>query len=390
MMFTSFIAVVLGLIKFDEIGSHIDLNVIFFLIGMFSIVSLANSSGLLDFIAYVVVYKLRSSWSLIVGSSILFGLMAAFLVNDSVALLGPPIAFFISKVAGVNPEMMSLLLMFSLTIGSTMTPIGNPQNLLVAVESGMDAPFIYFITRLTIPTLLNLVLTSLILIKIYNVRNVKLNLTVIPHEVIKNKRDAFLSGLGLIAAIVASVVNDVFALVGLPHIAERGFIPLLVASALYIFTSNPRKVLEGVDWGTILFFVGMFITMDAIWSGGVLQNMLSYIHAFKSEGLADVGAITIASLVLSQLLSNVPFTKLYITYMHDLGYSSTDVTSWLALAMSSTIAGNLTLLGAASNIIVLEVFESKYGITVSFMKFFKVGSVVTIVNILTYIPFLFL
>lgn len=389
MMFTSFIAVASGLIAFDEVGRHIDLNVIFFLIGMFSIVSLANSSGLLDFLAYVVVSKLKSRWSAIITSSLLFGLMAAFLVNDSVALLGPPIAFFISKVANVDPEMMCLLLMFSLTVGSVMTPIGNPQNMLIAVESGMDAPFIYFIARLAIPTLLNLILTPLILIKIYNVKNVKLDSTaMIPQEMIRNRRDALLSGLGLAATVAGIVVNDVFALIGLPHVTERGFIPLLVASALYIFASKPRKVLEGVDWGTILFFIGMFITMDAIWSGGVLQEVLPYIHAFKSEGLIDIYAITVASLTLSQLLSNVPFTKLYITYMRDLGYSGTDITSWLTLATSSTIAGNLTLLGAASNIIVLEALESKYGRTVSFVKFLKVGSVVTVANVLTYIPFL--
>jgi len=389
MMFTSFIAVVTGLIKFDEVGRHIDLDVIFFLVGMFSIVSLANSSGLLDFLAYTVISRLRSRWSAVIASSLLFGLMAAFLVNDSVALLGPPIAFSISRATGIDSEVMCLLLMFSLTIGSVMTPIGNPQNMLIAVESGMNAPFIYFIKYLTIPTLLNLVITPLILIRIYGVRNAKLDAVfVIPHEMIRNRRDAVLSGLGLTATVAAVLINDALALAGLPHVTERGFIPLITASALYIFASRPREVLEGVDWGTILFFIGMFITMDAIWSGGVLQEVLPYIHASKAGGLTDVCLITIASLTLSQLLSNVPFTKLYITYMKDLGYLNTDVNSWLTLATSSTIAGNLTLLGAASNIIVLEALESKYGRTVSFTKFLKVGSVVTAVNTLVYVPFL--
>jgi len=93
---------------------------------------------------------------------------------------------------------------------------------------------------------------------------------------------------------------------------------------------------------------------------------------------------------MSQLLSNVPFTKLFLDYTKSLGYSALDVKSWITLAMASTIAGNVTILGAASNVIILEVLGARYGRTISFTEFLKISSIVTATNIAIYTAFLLL
>lgn len=108
----------------------------------------------------------------------------------------------------------------------------------------------------------------------------------------------------------------------------------------------------------------------------------------KLGGLESLLSVTIASLILSQVLSNVPFVKLFITFMKNVGYVSADVNVWLTLAATSTIAGNLTILGAASNIIVLETLESRMNTTITFTEFFKIGLLVTAVNTLIYLAFL--
>ena len=119
--------------------------------------------------------------------------------------------------------------------------------------------------------------------------------------------------------------------------------------------------------------------------------MLSLLMPHKNAWPLDYFGMVLCSLLMSQLLSNVPFTKLFLDYMKSLGYSSLDVKSWVTLAMASTIAGNLTILGAASNVIILEVLEARYGKTISFTEFFKAGTVVTTVNIAVYtISLLFL
>lgn len=153
---------------------------------------------------------------------------------------------------------------------------------------------------------------------------------------------------------------------------------------------SPRKVLSNVDWGTILFFITMFITMNGVWKSGALNPLLNIFMPRKLSGILDVISISVASIVMSQVISNVPFTKLVIDYMKALGYAGHDQLSWITLAMASTIAGNLTPLGAASNIIIIEHLESKMSTSISFIEFFKVGTLVTLVNMLVYIAFLWL
>jgi Na+/H+ antiporter NhaD/arsenite permease-like protein len=390
MALSSFIMVITGIVPIDDLGSAIDLNVVLFLIGMFSLVSLAESSGLLGSIASAILYKVRDTGVLLYVFSLLFGVLSAIAVNDTVALMGPSIAYSLAKTTGYNPEAVFILLAFSITIGSVMTPMGNPQNILIAIQSGIAAPFIQFIKYLAIPTLINLFVTTYIVKKIYRVDPEILELSAVPRERVINRRDALLASIGLSSAVAALVINDIFELAGLPHISERGFIPFIIAAGIYIFSSNPRKTLASVDWGTIVFFITMFITMEGIWRSGVLLPLLGLLITQRLGDIEGILAISGISIALSQILSNVPFTKLFIQYMHSLGYGEADTDLWITLAMASTIAGNLTLLGAASNIIILEALESKFGITISFTRFLRVGSIVTALNLAIYIPAIYI
>ncbi|ABL89058.1 transporter, YbiR family [Pyrobaculum islandicum DSM 4184] len=387
MSLAAFIAIVPGPLSIDQIPSVVNFEVLFFLVGMFSIVALAESSGLLDAVAYWFLGLFKSRYGLAVGASLLFGFLAAVAVNDTVALMGPPIAAVLARAAGLPPKFAFLLLAYSLTIGSVMTPVGNPQNMLIAVTSGIQAPFIAFFKTLALPTLINLVVTPLILAKMMGVENGRVAIATSPWEAIRNRRDAAVAAAGLTAAVAAMVANDVAAVSGAPHIHNIGLIPFVVATFVYFLASDPRDLLSRVDWGTILFFTTMFIAMKAVWDGGVLQPIISAALPTYQGTVHDMLAITALSLGLSQILSNVPFVNLFSAYLMQVG---ADERAWLTLAMASTIAGNLTLLGAASNIIILEVLEKKYHTSVSFTEFLKYGAVVTAVNIAIYLPFLLL
>ncbi|RFA95280.1 anion transporter [Pyrobaculum aerophilum] len=386
MSLAAFIAVFLGPLTVDDVPRVINVEVVLFLVGMFSIVALAELSGLLDAFAYWFVSLFKSRLSVYTASSLLFGLMSAFAVNDTVALMGPPVAAAIARASGIEYRHMFLLLAFSLTIGSVMTPIGNPQNMLIAVESGIKAPFITFLSRLAIPTLINLIITPVVLFKILGIKNERVSFVALPKELIKNGRDAAVAAVVLIGTVAAMAANDLAALSGHPHIHNIGFIPFVAASLLYFFASSPREVLARVEWGTVIFFLAMFITMEAIWRGGILQPIISAVLPTYTGSAYDILAITAISLFLSQVLSNVPFVSLFSTYLHSLGV--TDPKAWLTLAMASTIAGNLTLLGAASNIIILEVLETRFHSTITFAQFIKYGSLITAINTAIYLPFL--
>ncbi|MGB9727026.1 MAG: SLC13 family permease [Nitrososphaeria archaeon] len=383
---SSFITVLSGLVPNDEIASVIDWQVILFLIGMFSIVALADSSGLLNYIALKWVSQFKSRLTLVIASSILFGVLAAFTVNDTVALMGPPLAFYIARASGLPLQFMFILLAFSLTIGSVMTPMGNPQNVLIAIASGINAPLITFLEYLAIPTLANLIITAILLSKLFNVKNARIETGFIPGEHIRNLRDAVLGGAGIVLVVCTLLVNDILSIYGLPHIREYGFIPFVIASILYMLSSNPREVLKHIDWGTIVFFITMFITMEGIWRTGLVKELISIIPFFGNSPIGRLSSITVASILFSQLLSNVPFAKFYIEYLKTVSVATQ--LDWVTVAMATTIAGNLTLLGAASNIIIIEYLEGHYGTTISFKEFFKYGLVVTILNITVYFLYL--
>lgn len=389
MTFSSFIVVIVGLIDIDELGKVIDLNVIFFLIGMFSIAGLMDSSGLLEAISYWFVGRFRRKTAVLIASAYLFGLLSAIAVNDTVALIGPTIALMISKAAGIDFKAMALLLMFSITVGSAMTPVGNPQNVLIAIGSGMPAPFANFVSVLTIPTLMALPIVALILKWLYKIRDGEIGIGVVPHESIKNKRDAVLGAAGLAITVAALVVNDLMELMGMPHIKERGFIPFVVAAGIYPLASSPRGLLSRVDWGTIVFFIAMYVTMAGVWRSGALAPLFDFLMPEGGGKALTIVGITVTSIVVSQLISNVPFAGLYLSYMKHAGFVESDIYAWLTLSSMSTLAGALTLLGAASNIIVLEAMEGRYGLTITFVEFLKVGCLITAVCVLIYLPFLY-
>ncbi|MEM0053190.1 MAG: SLC13 family permease [Nitrososphaeria archaeon] len=384
----AFVTVFTGLVPSDEIANVIDWQVIMFLIGMFSIVALADTSGLLNYISLKWVSIFKSRLTLVMASSVLFGLLAAFTVNDTVALMGPPLAFYFAKAAGLPLQFMFILLAFSLTIGSVTTPMGNPQNVLIAIGSGMNAPLITFLQYLAIPTAINLIITPIILFKAFKIKNAKVETGFIPSEHIKNFRDAILGGVGIVLVVCILLANDILSIYGLPHIREYGFIPFVIASILYLLSSNPREILRHIDWGTILFFITMFITMEGIWRTSLVKELISIIPIIGSGILGKIVNITFASILFSQILSNVPFAKFYVEYLKATSFSTPTQIEWITLAMASTIAGNLTLLGAASNIIIIEYLEGHYNITISFKEFFKYGLITTALNTIIYIIYI--
>jgi len=390
MMLCAAATLLLGLVGLDEAASVIDLDVIMLLIGMFALVGMAEHSGLLDFIANYFLSRVYDTRKLLVGSSLLFGLMSAFFVNDTVALLGPPIAVTIGKALGGRYEPVFLLLCYSITVGSVMTPIGNPQNVLVALQSGMRSPFVEFITRLAVPTLASLVVLALVIERLYRLPRTKIAITVDPWESVRSRREFYIALFGGGVTVAALIANDVLAMLGQPHVNARGLIPFVAAAALWSFTDSPREVLSRVDFGTVLFFMGMFIAVEGIWRSGLLQPLFGIMALDDPTGLTGLLTLSAVSLLISQLISNVPYTKLAIQHLKDLGVGAGDLNAWLTLATAATLAGNITVFGAASNVIVLEVLESRYGVSIPYFRFTKVGLLVTAIVLPIYLPFLLL
>jgi len=163
MLIGAILMLVFQVISLEYALKSINLDVIGFLFGMFSIVTALDRAGVLKLIAIRMLARANNVNSLLLIFVLGMGILSAFLVNDTIALLGIPLVIYISKHIGIRPVVLLISLAFAISVGSTMAPIGNPQNLLIAIQSGISLPFTTFIVHLAIPTLINLFLTYMIL-----------------------------------------------------------------------------------------------------------------------------------------------------------------------------------------------------------------------------------
>ena len=381
----------LGAIPLQEAYAAINLDVIFFLLGMFSVVAAMDLSGFLEYLTLRMLELAKSPQRAF--ALVLFGMsiMSAFLVNDTLALIATPIMLGLAKQMRIRPEVLLITLAMGVTIGSTVTPVGNPQNLLIALSSGIPNPIFDFLYYLLLPTAACLVVTYLILRFYYRKDLAGSSLEsfhAIPEESIKDAKLAKIAAWAGGITVLGFFAVGIAKLVGVQGNFNLGTVSLVGATIVFLASERRREVIKAVDWGIIIFFISLFIVMEGFWQSNALQSLMTYLPALnRGDSATSLITIITTSLLFSQLLSNVPFVAVYMRAMQVAGFTGVDVKAWVALASASTLAGGLTLLGAASNVIILEEAESR-GSGFGFLEFAKVGLLVTIPNILILFFFL--
>jgi len=360
--------------------SAIDFDVIFFLFGMFVVGAALEMSGYLAHLEYSFFKRAKSLDQLVLY--VLFGsaFASAALMNDTLAIIGTPVVLLLAKKHKMSPKLLLLTLAFGITTGSVMSPIGNPQNLLMAVNGGVAAPFITFLRYLFLPTVLNLFFAFLLLRIMYRGHFYKGALTH-SQEPIKDHYLSFLSRAALIVmgVMVAVKILAVYLVPAanfkLTYIALAAMLPPLV------FSPRRAELLKKADWSTLVFFAAMFILMRSVWDVGFFQGAI----ARSGLEIASTPMILAVSVALSQLISNVPMVALY---MPALAHAGAGTVQLMALAAGSTIAGNMFILGAASNVIIIQNAEKKAGETLAFTEFARAGVPLTLINGIIYWIFL--
>jgi len=381
MLFGALSVLITKQITFSEALKSINLDVILFLFGMFVIGQALEESGYLSYLSYKLLKKSKSINTLLFSLLFGFGILSAFLMNDTIAIIGTPVVLMLAKKHNVNFKMLLLALAFSITIGSVMSPIGNPQNLLIAINSNMTNPFLTFFKYLLLPTLINLFLTFLVL-KLFYKEDFKRKI-IHTEEKINDKELSYLSKISLILIAVLILIKIIIVSLKLPFNFELTYIALISMLPILLFSKKRFNVIKKIDWHTLIFFVAMFVLMQSVWNSGFFQEIITNI----SLNLLSIPLIFIISVVLSQFLSNVPLVALYSPLLINLGAGTKEM---IALAIGSTIAGNLLILGAASNIIIIQNTEKKTNQTIKFLEFAKIGIPLTIINLIIYWMFLVL
>ncbi len=358
----------------------INADVILFLFGAFIVGQALEESGYLSHLSYTVFRRARSLDTLVLSILLVMGILSAFLMNDTLAIIGTPVVLALARKTNMQSKILLLALAFAVTIGSVMSPIGNPQNLLIAINGNMSNPFVTFLRFLLLPTVINLLLAYLLLRLFYR-KHFHHQPLAYPREPVTDPGLARLSRVSLVLLVALVITRIIVVLLGLEIDFRLTYIALISALPIVLFSRKRFRIIGRIDWSTLIFFASMFVLMQSVWDSGLLQSAMSA----ADLNLASSGAIMAVSVGLSQLISNVPLVALYLPVLIQAGAGTAQM---IALAAGSTIAGNLSILGAASNVIIIQNAERKSGETLTFWEFVRIGAPLTLANVLVYWLFL--
>ena len=378
-----------GCITVAEAYKAVDLHVLLFLFSMFTLVTALDIAGVLDLFTTKLILRARKPEDVLYLTFFGFAAASALLMNDTLALMGTPVMISLARKMRIPAKPLLLTLAFAVTIGSMLTPMGNPQNLLVALASGMQAPVFAFARYLLIPTIVNLGLSYFLLRYLFkhdfvdarkNFHELVEFEATVQKDVLKDVRMAklalLITGLTIVGIFIVNFLEEVGVATSF-GIAE---VSLFGAVLLLVFCRRGREVIQSIDWGILVLFGSLFVFTQAVWNNGIIEAVATYLPPINTGSPHTyVAAILIPSIFLSQILSNVPMVALYIPLLKSLGFGPQNNLAWIALGAGSTLAGNLTLLGAASTLIIVEEAERE-GQTVGFFDFLKVGILITVVT----------
>lgn len=367
--------ILFGVITFDEAIRAIDFNTIALLLGMMIIIATLELDGFFGWIAASTLAFADTPFKLLIVLTFTTGIASAFLVNDAVVLLFTPVIIGICRSLKLNPIPFLLAEILSSNIGSAMTITGNPQNMLIGINSGISyGNFLLFLLPVSISGMVLIVY----IVKWYYPMEITRQFPEkdgTPGSISdESGKETSYNYYSMRFSVPIFILVILLFFLGRILMLSIPLIALVGASLILLFGRiKPSKVIRQVDWVLLLFFASLFVVVYAVEKVGLMEILLN--HVKLTENGLGLAGIHVISLLLSQVVSNVPFTIVMLPLMK----TANSEVLWLALASASTLAGNATIIGAMANLIVIESAESK-GIKIKFMEFFRIGIVVTLVT----------
>jgi Na+/H+ antiporter NhaD/arsenite permease-like protein len=355
------ILLLIGAIDEEHAFEAIDLGTITLLFGMMIINVNLSLAGFFGLVGDRVLRLARSPGMLLALVIAASGVLSALFLNDTICVLFTPFVVDITLRARRNPIPYLMGLATAANIGSTATITGNPQNLLIGQASGI--PYLTFLAQLAPVALAGLVVAWVVIVLLYR-REFRTPLIQPDLPAPRVHRRLLTTTLLVVASLLIAF------LVGAP-IATAAFI---AACALLLSRLKPDRLLR-IDWNLLAFFCGLFVITGALETTGLSAQLFEAIRPIIDGGVAP---LSVATAALSNVVSNVPAVLLFRPIVPQLPDPET---TWLTLAMASTLAGNLTLLGSVANLIVAE-SAGQRGVRLSFGEYLRAGVPITILTIL--------
>ncbi len=349
--------VIAGAVRPADALRFVDFRTIVLLFAMMLIVGNLRLTGFFDWITEEIVTRLKPR-HLLPTVILASGAMSAFFVNDIICLVMVPFVLTVARRMGVRPLPHLLAVATASNIGSVATITGNPQNMLIGSYSGIS--YRSFLVHLGPVAIAGLLLDWWIIRRLFAA---DLQADPAPAPVIA---ELYLERPRLRKPALVVIFVVIGFLAGAPPalVAAVGAAILLITRTL-----EPRRLYDEVDWGLLVFFVGLFLIVGGAENAGLTARLLDFARRWN---LQQTAVFTLVTAALSNLVSNVPAVMLLKSLVP--GFANPH-TGWLVLAMASTLAGNLTITGSVANIIVVE--SARPEVDISFRDYFRLGLPVT-------------
>ena len=328
-----------GVLSMGDAARAVDYETIVLLFGMMVVVAYLRMAGFFALATEQVAARCSGPLSLLAVTIAISGTLSAFLVNDVVCVALTPLVLHLCQRLKRPPIPYLVGLATASNIGSVATITGNPQNIIIGSLSHIS--YLRFAARLAPIAVIGLALNFAVVALVYR------------KTLAQSKQDHSAAdespvprvhrGL-LIKSMAVTLVTVGLFFAGQPI----ALVALVAAGVLMLDRVRPEKVYHAIDWPLLVMFAGLFVVVHAFEVNVVQTWGLERWHALLESPVVLVSGL---SVVLSNLVSNVPAVLLFKPLMEVMPQQEL---AWLALAMSSTLAGNLTVLGSVANLIVVE------------------------------------
>ncbi len=375
----------------QEAAFHaIDLNVLLLLAGMMVIANIMSETGVFQWLGAQAIQLGRGNPTRIMQIlALVTAITSAMLDNVTVVVLLAPVTLVAAASLGISPIPFLIAEVLASNIGGASTLIGDPPNILIGSAANID--FLTFLLNMGPYIIVNLILFTLGLPLLFRKQLRIANKKSVTPEAIDVA--ALITDHALLrkSLIVLGFVLAGFMLHGMFDL-ETATIALAGAAALMLWTGQTaHKAFQHVEWATLMFFVGLFVLVEALVQVGVINMAATWLFE-ATHGNSEITMLALlwGSGILSGIVDNIPYTATVIPIIQELGHNGMNIGPlWWALAIGADLGGNFTLIGASANVVVAS-FAERSGHKISFIRFTKYGIITTSISLLIATAYLML
>lgn len=383
------ILICLNVLSVDDAIGYIDFNTVGVLIGMMLFVAVVRNSGLFEYVA-IKAAKLAGGnpWRIMLLFTLLTALLSAFLDNVTTVLLVGPMAIAITGILGLDPVPFLLSQILASNIGGTATLIGDPPNIMIGSQAGLS--FVDFVANTGVAVVFIMLATC---VSFYLMFGRKMIVDSGKMEaVMQLDENKSIKDRALLMKSVAMIVLVVFGFVFHSTLGVESCIIALASATIMMLIGkqDTEEMILGVEWSTILFFIGLFVVVGGMVQTGIITILGNALFdATGGNAMLLMMLILWGSALFSSVLDNIPFVATMIPLILSMKGDGMDVTAlWWALSLGACLGGNGTLIGASANV-VLSGISAKHGHPITFVQYLKVGFPMMLLSVLISTVYLF-